>query len=188
MEFIIKGKISGGISKTEVKSILHACDVIMQFHGKNVIDKSKSIRVLFVDDSLGSTKTGTESAACAYHKKMLIKVRYEDQCEYSELMTLLIHEMIHLYIRFNDDEKEKLTSTLTGKLKNDISQIANIICGGTFRRAAYIAHTKISYMPVGDDHYDSSQYHCDHESSVGVKYRRKKCDPVIANKKDEKWD
>jgi hypothetical protein len=82
--------------------------------------------------------------------------------------------MIHIFIDFKDSECEKLTSTLTGKIKKDVVRIANILVKNTYQRAAFIAHTKIAYKPKGKDHYDNSQYHQRHQISHGKKYRKKR--------------
>ncbi len=81
--------------------------------------------------------------------------------------------MLHLYLRW-DRGTEKITSTLTGKLEPDIAAMANILVDGIQKRAAYFAHCKISYVPDGEDYYDQEQYHKEHPSSEGKRFRRKK--------------
>lgn len=93
---------------------------------------------------------------------------------FSCFATTAVHEMIHIYMPFAKTENEKLTSTLTARLKPDIIKMANILVENTYKRAAYIAHTKIAYKPKGKDHYDDEQYHKRHDPSKGSKYRRNK--------------
>ena len=51
----------------------------------------------------------------------------------------------------------KCTTTLCSKIKADVLRIADLLLEGTYRRAAYIAHTKIHYPPKGDDFYDPNE-------------------------------
>ena len=60
-----------------------------------------------------------------------------------------------------------------GKLKKDISKLANILVAGHYSRAAHFAHIKMTYKPESKDYYDENQWHDDYESSKGKKYRRK---------------
>ena len=169
MKFNIKGKIDG-ISKEEIRAILHACDVVLQYH--NLHPQVDTIRVILTDEDLGYTKTGSKAVGQAFWKIGLIKISNKEK-DFSNVVTISIHEMIHLYLRFPNDYKEKLTSTLTGKLKPDVVRIINILVENTYQRAAYIAHTKISYIPEGTDFYDKDQYHKNHEESKGKKFRIK---------------
>lgn len=166
-KFNIKGSIEG-ISKEEIRAIFHACDVILQYHNMN--SKLSTIRIILTDEDMGYTKTGLKVVGGAYIKTGIIKVSNKEK-EFSNVVTISLHEMIHLYFEFPDGTKEKLTSTLTGKLKPDVVRIANILVENTYKRAAFIAHTKISYPPKGNDFYDQTQYHKNHEESTGRKYR-----------------
>jgi len=171
MKFNIKGKIEG-ISKEEIRAIFHACDVVLQYH--NVTPRFNTIttiRIILTDEDMGYTKTGLKVVGEAYIKAGIIKVSNKEK-EFSDIVTISLHEMIHLYFEFPDGTKEKLTSTLTGKLKPDVVRITNILVENTYKRAAYIAHTKISYKPEGKDFYDQTQYHNNHEDSKGIKYRK----------------
>ena len=173
-KFNIKGKIEG-ISKEEIRAIFHACDVILQYH--NVTSKYNTITVLLTDEDLGKTeyvkdgfKVVSTVVGRACIREGIIKVSTEVNT-FTKFTTVSLHEMIHFYFEFPDECEEKLTSTLTGKLKPDVIRIANILVENTYKRAAYIAHTKISYKPKGNDFYDNEQYHNNHEKSTGIKYR-----------------
>ena len=161
-KFNIKGSIEG-ISKEEIRAVFHACDVILQYH--NVRPLCDIITVKLTSEDLGLTVAGNANI-----KECIIKIINKKRT-FSSFVTVALHEMNHLYFRFPDGIEEKLTSTLTGKLKPDVIRIANILVENTYKRAAFIAHTKISYKPKGDDFYDQNQYHKNHEESTGRKYR-----------------
>lgn len=77
----------------------------------------------------------------------------------TELMaTTIIHELIHEFANFGEGTDEKCTSTLTARLKPEIVKIAQVLVDGTYKRAAYLAHTKMTYRAAGDDHYDEAQW------------------------------
>lgn len=172
MEFRIKGRIwTEKVSRQEVRAILAATASVLNYHGKSVINPKKPVTIHFTDKDLGKTKTGSKAVAEASRKNQRIDIENSPK-DFSSLATILIHEMIHLFIKFDEAEREKLTSTLTAKLKPDIVRIANILVDGTQQRAAYLAHTKIAYKPESDDFYDDDQFHRNHETSHGIKYRR----------------
>jgi hypothetical protein len=83
----------------------------------------------------------------------------------------IVHEFVHAMCGdFGDDTDEKCTSTLTAKLKPDIKVLADQLIEGTYRRAAYVAHTKLSYRTEGGDYYDSAQFD---EMGVTDKYNKR---------------
>lgn len=171
MKFEIKGNIEG-ISKEEIRAIFHACDVVLQYH--NVRPLLYTITVKLTGRNLGENIAGNADI-----KNCIIKIQNKNRT-FSGFVRTALHEMIHLYFRFPDGIEEKLTSTLTARLKPDVVRIANILVENTYQRAAYIAHTKISYIPEGKDFYDNDQYHKNHEESNGIKYRNKGTPQVIA--------
>lgn len=179
MQFDIRGSLEG-ISKEEIRAIFNACDVVLQYH--NVKPSKSTIIVKITKRDLGLTKTGDEVAGNADFRTCVIQIRKKKR-EFSALVTIVLHEMIHLYFRFPNDSEEKLTSTLTSKLKMDVVRIANVLVENTYQRAGYIAHTKISYKPKGKDFYDDKQYHKDHEQSKGAKYRYKGLPNLFADLK-----
>jgi hypothetical protein len=73
------------------------------------------------------------------------------------MLTTCIHEVIHACIRFPDATCEKNTSTLTARIKPDVLRLASVLLENTYKRAAYIAHTKLAYQAKNGDHYDEAQ-------------------------------
>lgn len=178
MQFDIRGNLDG-ISKEELRAIFHACDVVLQYH--NVRPSKSIIVVKITKKDLGYTKTHVKAIGRAHIDECIIEIAKQKH-EFSELVTIGLHEMIHIYFDFPNYE-EKLTSTLTAKLKPDVVRMANILVENTYQRAGYIAHTKISYKPKGKDFYDDKQYHKDHEQSKGAKYRYKGLPNLFADLK-----
>jgi hypothetical protein len=92
----------------------------------------------------------------------------------SEAMaTAIVHEFIHAMCGdFGEGTDEKCTSTLTAKLKPEVKVLADQLLDGTYRRAAFIAHTKLSYRNAEgeEDYYDRAQ---DDEVGVTDKYQGK---------------
>lgn len=168
------GKQPKNLSREEVRSVFNATEMLLRYH--NLKPKNEVIKVYFTDRDLGFTKTGTKAIGIAIYNGSVIEINrpYIERRKnpFNAFVTTAVHEMIHIFIRFDKSECEKLTSTLTGKLKPDVVRLANILVENTYKRAGYIAHTKIAYKPKGDDHYDDSQYHKRHEPSNGIKYRK----------------
>jgi hypothetical protein len=88
-----------------------------------------------------------------------------------EMLTTCVHEVIHACISFPAGQVEKCTTTLCSKIKADVLRIADVLLEGTYRRAAYIAHTRIHYPPKGDDFYDPDE---DIPAGVVTRYGGKK--------------
>jgi len=154
MKFKIKGKMKY-LSKEQVRSILHACDTILTFHNKHP-HKNEIIVEIVKDGTLGKTKVGGKCVGKAIWKKGMIKI--VDNFLLDNTITILLHEMIHLYYRVDNSCIEKITSTMTAKLKPDVTALYNILVEGVYKRAGYFAHCKMSYLPEGKDYYDKEQY------------------------------
>ena len=78
-----------------------------------------------------------------------------------QMATTILHEFIHeCFGDFGAGTNERCTSTLTARLKGDVQVLAAQLLEGTYRRAAYIAHTKMSYRAAAGagDSYDQDQY------------------------------
>ena len=77
-----------------------------------------------------------------------------------ELMaTTIVHEFINAMCgNFGVGTEEKCTSTLTARLKPEIKVLADQLIEGTYKRAAHIAHTKMSYRTGDGDYYDKAQH------------------------------
>jgi len=164
-----KFKITGKamyVSKEEVRAMLHAIDVVLCYH--NAGDQTLPIMVKIRHDLKLSGKK-VDGLCCGRN------VYLDADLKSPSMLTTIIHEMIHVYFYW-ENGLEKITSTLTARMKADVARIANVLVENTYRRAGYIAHTKISYRLKGrrKDYYDSEEEHLNHEDSNGKKYRIRK--------------
>lgn len=153
--------------------MLNATAVVLEYHNQSAYNNELPVEIELVHSRNlpGKTKTGGKVAGRAWRKKRHFKVC--DHYDFDEMFTHIIHELIHIYMPMPDTNVEKCTSTLTSRLKNDIADIYDTLIEGTYQRAAYIAHTKISYEPKDDDYYDPEQYErIPAMSEYGEKYRR----------------
>jgi hypothetical protein len=148
----------------ELRSLLQATSALLAYHNQQPINKSGVIEVVLT----GSLPEGIAGQATVE----LNQIELKRDLEFSHMATVVIHELIHLYFDFKENEEEKLTSTLTSKIKADVIRMANVLSENTQQRAAYIAHTKLAYRPGGSDFYDKSQFHDNHSDSAGSKYRK----------------
>jgi len=175
---VFTGKIPKNLSKEEVRSVFHATETVLRYH--NLEPANETITVHFTTKDLGYCRKAKKKKAVgdAQYKTSYVNLQTpwleKKALPYNSFVTVAIHEMIHVFMDFDDCECEKLTSTLTKKLKPDIVRLANILVENTYKRAAYIAHTKIAYKPMSNDHYDDSQYKNNHEGTRGKKYRHKR--------------
>jgi len=163
MRFKIKGKPTR-VSLPEARAILHACDSVLSYHNLEPKFPNRAISVKFkkMPEGVGGT---------AWHRGMEIEIAKDRT--FSQTVTIILHEMLHIYIKI-EEGSEKITSTLTAKLKKDVIKIANLLVDGTFQRAAYIAHSKIAYKLIDGekDHYNKKQYHKKHPDSSGKRFRK----------------
>jgi hypothetical protein len=79
-----------------------------------------------------------------------------------KLITVVIHELVHSARDFGVEDRcdEKCVSTLTARIKKDVVRLATVLQRNTYRRAAYIAHTKLSYRKTsvaGCDEYNREE-------------------------------
>jgi len=152
------------LSFEEVRAMLQACFAVFCYH--NAPNQLAPIAVVFkkVVDHKDPSVIG-----CASGRRITLQKNLNS----NSILSAIVHEMIHVFYTGNLNQ-EKITSTLTAKLRADVSVIANILVENTYRRAAYFAHAKISYKPKdGKDYYDQSQYRTPCEPSV-AKYRKRK--------------
>ena len=186
MNFIVKGK-HDKISKEEIRAMFQATSCILEYHNqvptvyeryKNSVmdmpehlkDNSVLVKIISNKEHFGKTKTGSNAIGYAFCYKGFIEIA--SWKSFNTTFALCIHEVIHLYFDFPNDMCEKLTSTLTAKLKPAIAKIYEVLIDGVYQRAAFIAHTKIAYRPKGDDYYDNDQYK-ELDIKTVKKYRRK---------------
>lgn len=159
----IKGK-SLKVSTQEVRALLQATRTVMEYH--NIEPRSREVLTVKFVHQLDDLDANGEANYLTNTVSLLTT------SDFDELATVVVHEMVHMHFPFHHSEAEKLTSTLTARIKGDVIAIANMLVANSQRRAAYIAHTKITYKPASADYYDMDQYHSDHAPSAGVKYRR----------------
>jgi hypothetical protein len=155
------------VSREFVRAWLHASAAVLAYHGRTIDLATLEVRVK-------SMPAGEDGAA--YPDANRIELDRDTTPEVAA--STVLHEVIHLacgtFCEDDDtrDSDEKCTSTLTSKLKPEVAPIAQLLLDGTYKRAAYIAHTKISYRnePGQPDYYDSTE-----DDAVGVKdkHRRK---------------
>jgi len=159
------------ISKEELRAMVSSAAMVMEFHNHELIDGKNTITVQLKPGKKlkGKTKTGKDVVGRAYWKKA--KIAIPRNMGLQKTFSVCTHEVIHLYKRFPPNTSEKCTSTLVAKLKPDIAQIYDAIVRDIYKRAAYIAHTKISYTTDEEDHYDPAQHDEIPLSDEGIQYR-----------------
>lgn len=163
------------ISKEELRCMFHATAAIMELHNKKPkmpLGDNNQIFVLVTNDKrkLGKTKDGKQAVGKAFTKEPRIHIA--SWLNFNDTFTTAIHETIHIFNKFPKGKIEKLTSTLTAKLKPSITNLYNAMIEGIYQRAAYFAHTQITYGPLGKDFYDSAQWITTECSDKGKKYRK----------------
>lgn len=170
VSFIIKGNPKY-VSKEELRCILQAQATVMEFHKliPKCDVKNNAILVKIGDEKrLGTTKMGNQATGKAYSWGIMLG----DWLKFKSMFTVGCHEVIHEYTDFEPGTEEKLTSTLNAKLNPSVAEIYNSLIGGVYQRAAFIAHTKISYKPQGKDFYDDSEWDIVEVNEAGKKYRK----------------
>lgn len=158
MRFKLTGKSPRKCSREFVRAWLHASACVLAYHGK-ILPRRIDVRLVdHIEDDVSGRWNARE-------RRILIQRTMTRE----GTATTILHEVIHAACgNFGNDTDEKCCSTLTAKLKPEVQQLAQPLIDGTYRRAAYIAHTKLSYV-VEDDYYDDDQW-----GRVGTKdpYRR----------------
>lgn len=144
------------VSKEFVRAWLHATACVLAYHGKPA-PEGITVRFWFL---LYGAADGTWEADT-------LTITLQRDLDSEAMATSIVHEMIHACLGdFGEGTDEKCTSTLTARLKPEIKVLADQLLEGTYRRAAYLAHTKLSYRSDAGDYYDSAQ-----EQPVGAKDR-----------------
>jgi Zn-dependent peptidase ImmA (M78 family) len=152
-------------SREQIRSFLSASYTVLGFH--NLFPK-QTIKIYIKD--LDSDECPFGGSSGLYNvKEMYIALNKNNNPE--EMLTTCLHESIHSVCDFGYGTDEKCTSTLVAKLKADVAIIAQLLLDNTYKRAAYIAHTKLAYRAKNGDHYDDNQWR-----TVGVrsKYANKR--------------
>ena len=164
----ITGKLKKRISKEYLRAWIHATAIILEYHNYPIDLKTLRVDILDLKDRVNRVDPDAGVGGLAWSG--LNKIAISCWMNKENLASTIIHELIHIgCVEFGEGTDEKCTSTLTAKLKKEIQPIAEILIEGTYRRAAYFAHTKIAYRNKGDkDFYDKSQW-----VKVGVKDKYK---------------
>lgn len=150
------------VSKEQVRCFFDAAYAVLGNHG---LFPKQTVNIYIKDKIPGTTAIGGNPIAGIWiPSKSQINISHIGTYSEEILLTICLHEAIHSVIQFPPETLEKCTSTLTAKLKPAVAKVAEVLLDGIYQRAAYIAHTKISYKAKGKDHYDYSQF-----NKVGVK-------------------
>lgn len=150
MTFIIKGT-SKPCSKEFVRAWLHASQCVLAYHGKLL---PETITVHLARHPLDDDEDTLGMWLPSVREIHLVRALKPEP-----MATTILHEVIHAACGdFGEDTDEKCCSTLTARLKPEVGQLAQLLIDGTYRRAAYFAHTKQSYVADDGDHYDPKQW------------------------------
>lgn len=157
IRFVITGR-PARVSREQLRAFLHAAEAVFGFHGWY---PDATLEVLVRARGLDDNFDGCWWPACS-------TIQLRPSLGPEPMLTAVVHEYIHACRRFQVSE-EKIVSTLTARMKPDVAKLAAVLLDGTYRRAAFIAHTKLSYPTAGPDFYDPAQH-----EPVGVhpKYQR----------------
>lgn len=158
----LRGK-ADNVAREQVRAFLYASLMVLSFHN---LTPTLPLIVVIKKKLKGQPDNILGTCLGSY-----IELRANMTPE--EMLMTCIHEVIHACYLFPDETLEKCTSTLCAKIKEDVWSLSQILVDGTYKRAAYIAHTKIRYRvkPGQSDYYDKDQY-----KPVGVTTRYKKGD------------
>ncbi len=147
------------VSREQVRTFLYASVSVLAYHGWHA-HPVLSVRLVRAFSS-----PATYGDCCGS------RIRLRQDLSVEDMLWVCLHEVIHACHSFPKETSEKCTSTLTAKLKPDVAKIAAVLLEGTYQRAAFLGHCKLSYRAVGPDHYDDAQ-----AQPLGVrsKYQRKR--------------
>ena len=136
MRLKIKGRPEN-ISLEEARSWIWASLVVLQYH--KLEPKHQVVTVRF-KKNLRNNDMGQ-----AHYDLSWIDMR--TNLSEQESLTTILHETIHICVRFKEGSVEACTTTLCSKIKRDVAMIAAVLLHNTYRRAAALAHCKMSYRP-----------------------------------------
>lgn len=135
MQFKITGKPLR-VSREFVRAWLHASYCVLSYHKQD--PDCDCIKVEVKQRVYGG------NAGCWHGDTDTIELDNSQDAE--DMAATILHEMIHAMCGgFGADVEEACTSTLCARLKADVEHIASCLLEGTYKRAAYLAHTKLSY-------------------------------------------
>tara|TARA_R100000808_G_scaffold22080_1_gene47894 strand:+ start:551 stop:1120 length:570 start_codon:yes stop_codon:yes gene_type:complete len=172
----VKGKPPRHTSKEEIRAIVHAAAMLLNYHNKQLVSEVLQVKEqlphiipiikVYIVEKIGPAKSKTglevkEPAGVAMPHLAKIQIlrkqnglsRLEQKAEFA---TILLHEILHLFTEWKRDEWT--ISTLTAKLKPDVMKLAATLAANTYQRAAWFAHGKISYAKGKGDAYNNEQF------------------------------
>jgi hypothetical protein len=167
MEIIIRGSCPH-VSKRFIKAWIYSTIGVLAFHGYH-LDGPITFRLLPpTHKKFQPTENhplGTTGRWIPHKREVLLMTNRDAE----SLGTTILHELIHALLgpfpKVLDidgewvDTEEKCTSTLTARLKPSIDRVALAMMDKSQSRAAFLAHTKISYRNKRkEDWYDQDQY------------------------------
>ena len=134
-----------------------ATRAVLGFHNMTQACFGMEVLVTELEEGVAGRSTRYPNGTEVVIEAPLISLDKDNSAE--QMATVIVHEFIHAMCGdFGEGTNEKCTSTLTAKLKPEVQVLANQLLEGTYRRAAFIAHTKMSYKATDGDHYDESQF------------------------------
>lgn len=162
--FVLRGQ-ARHVSREQMRSFIQASLSVLAYHGLMpapdlVVSVRRRITVRCMD--------GTKAAGYYQPPCLIVLGRWLAP---EDMLSAVLHEVVHACVQFPRHTLEKCTSTLTARLKADVARVAEVLLDGTYRRAAAIAHTKGAYRAAGPDHYDPDQ---DNPVGVTTKYHRRR--------------
>jgi hypothetical protein len=162
--FTLKGKPTV-VSREQVRSFLWGSLTVLGYHGW--FPESIPLDVRFSRD-LG-LDGGVSVAGLWISRERRVLLRSD--LDHETMLMAVLHEVIHACRSFPTGTDEKCVSTLVARIKPDVAVLAHTLLAGTYRRAAFLAHTQLSYVAKGDDFYDEDQH-----NKVGVvpRYNRRR--------------
>jgi len=153
MRFVIHGR-PRHVSLEQLRAFLTASLMVLGYHKLDPRILPIMVRI----------RRKLDVAGRYHHAIGLMELRADLDPE--EMLTVVLHETIHACARFPSGTEEKCVSTLTARMKPDVLRIADILLHGTYKRAAFLAHAKLSYVARAGDFYDPAQH-----KRIGVQTR-----------------
>jgi len=151
------------VSREFVRAWVQASLAVLGFHNRHP-EGPFTVFLVPASELPNLSVSGREherAAACWSKSNQAISVNRDSSPE--GMATYILHEVIHSCTGEDFGESdEHCCSTLTARLKPDVAKLARVLLEGTYKRAAFFAHTKLSYR-VSEDHYNPEQH-----QSVGV--------------------
>lgn len=160
VNFEIKGKAER-VSKESIRAMLHATATVLEFHKFSTPHESIKVNITNSKKRLGKAPKSKSKNKQAWGKACSSDgwIMLYSKMDFEQMITVCIHEVIHIYLRFDDSEIECITSTLTGRLKPFIVPLYEVLAKNVYARAGVLAHRKMSYKNASDkDYYNPEQW------------------------------